>query len=118
LLRRDRQQLVTAQLADAERREELAGIQLSLGKTLADLGQADSAIAPLEAARHFYEALAGVSRDKSRFRSQRVAAFEALGRAHSTGPLSSCSPATARSTAVDAGNWSIASVGPATPFPS
>jgi serine/threonine protein kinase len=77
------QQLVAAQPADAERREELAGIQLSLGKTLADLGQADSAIAPLEAARDFYEALARVSRDQSRSRSQRVAAFEALGRAHS-----------------------------------
>jgi tetratricopeptide (TPR) repeat protein len=77
------QQFVAEQPADVERREDLAVIQLSLGRRLTDLGRADSAIAPLEAARDFYEALGDVPRDKARFRAERVAAFEALGRAYS-----------------------------------
>jgi hypothetical protein len=77
------QQLVAEQPADVERRADLAGIQLSLGRLLADLGRADSAIAPLEAARDFYEALGGVSRETARFRAERVATCMALGRAYS-----------------------------------
>jgi tetratricopeptide (TPR) repeat protein len=77
------QELVAEQPADLERRAELAGIQLSLGKTLDDLGRADSAIAPLETARELYEALGHVARAKTRFRAERGVTFTALGRAYS-----------------------------------
>jgi tetratricopeptide (TPR) repeat protein len=77
------QELVAEQPADVERRAELAGIHLSIGKLLDDLGRANSAIAPLEEARGLYEALADVSPEKTRFRAERGATFMALARAYS-----------------------------------
>jgi tetratricopeptide (TPR) repeat protein len=77
------QELGAAQPAEFERREELAGTQLSLGKTLADLGRAESAIAPLEAARQLYEALGELSREKTRYRAELGATYMALGQAYS-----------------------------------
>jgi tetratricopeptide (TPR) repeat protein len=71
------------QHADTERRAELAGIHLSIGKALIDLGRVDSAIARLEAARDFYDVSGDLSREKARFRAERVATFMALGRAYS-----------------------------------
>jgi len=77
------QELVADQHADIDRRADLAGIHLAIGKTLDELGRADSAIARLEAARGFYEVSGDVAREKARFRVERVATCIALGRAYS-----------------------------------
>jgi serine/threonine protein kinase/tetratricopeptide (TPR) repeat protein len=76
------QQLVAERPLDLERRTDLAGIQLSLGTALNDLGRADEAIAPLEEARGLYEALGDASPAKTRFRAEQVETFRALGQAY------------------------------------
>ena len=48
-------ELVAEQSVTAERRAELAGIHLAIGKTLDNLGRADFAIPRLEMVRGFYE---------------------------------------------------------------
>jgi tetratricopeptide (TPR) repeat protein len=76
-------ELVAGQPAETERRAALAGIHLAIGKTLDDLGRADAAISRLETARGFYEVSGDVSREKTRFRAERIATFMALGRCYS-----------------------------------
>src|SRR5262249_46539601 len=76
------QQLVAERPLDVERRADLAGIQLSLGTALNELGRADEAIAPLEAARGLYEALGDGSPGKTRFRVEWGGTLRALGHAY------------------------------------
>jgi serine/threonine protein kinase/tetratricopeptide (TPR) repeat protein len=77
-------QLVAERPLDLERRTDLAGIQLSLGTALNELGRADEAIAPLEAALGLYEALRDASSTKTQFRAERVSTFRALGQAYAS----------------------------------
>jgi tetratricopeptide (TPR) repeat protein len=76
------QQLADERPEDLERKADLAGTHLSLGRTFSGLGQSEAAVSSLGAALGLYEALDRGLAKGVRFRTERVATLVAMGRAY------------------------------------